>query len=485
MKTIKKDFFLFLIAIAISSYIYSQNQVDALRYSYTLFEGTARNISMSGAFSALGADFSVLSTNPAGIAVYKKSEFVLTPALSYINTKSDYLNNKTDDYKYNLHFSNWGFVFTNYLGDTQSEKHGWKSIHFGVGINRLKSFAEQVLIEGLNMDNSILDAYWAEAQGIHFSDLNPFDTKLAFNTYLLDTAGGPANYVQAHYGGALQRKIIETSGGLSEMVLSFGGNYNERLYMGATVGLASIRYKELAKYMEIDKLDTLVNFNQLTITDGLTTTGSGINFKAGLIFRATDWARLSLAFHTPTFFQMHDNYYREMSSDLDTLGKFKDKSPRGLYDYNLVTPLRLIGGMAFVIPDIGLISAEYEMVDYSQARLRPRGIVGDFTDANEIIRDNYTVASNIRVGTEWIVNPFSLRAGYALYGTPYKTEDLNDASMQFITGGVGYRQQSFFIDLGYKYSIKNEKYYIYSIAPEAAKIEQQRHQLFVSVGFKF
>lgn len=483
MKTMLKNI-LVVIAVSIVIPINAQNQVDALRYSYTLFEGTARNISMGGAFATLGADFSSLSTNPAGIAVYKKSEFVFTPSLNFISTDANYLNTNKNDFKYNFHFSNWGFVFTNNLGTDNSEKSEWKSIHFGFGVNRLVSYAGQTLIEGFNPDNSILDVYSAAAQGTHYSKLNPFDTKLAFNTYLLDTAGGPTNYIQAHYGGALQRKIIETSGATSEMVITFGGNYNNRLYMGATIGLASIRYNEYAKYMEIDEQDTLVNFKQLIIADELKTTGSGVNFKGGLIFRATDWARLSVAFHSPTFYSMNDKYYCEISSDLDTLGKFKDKSPRGLYDYYLSTPLRLIGGLAFVLPDIGLISAEYEMVDYSQARLRPRGIIGDFTETNETIKNIYTVASNIRVGTEWILQPLAFRVGYAFYSSPYKN-NLNDASTQCITGGIGYRQQDFFIDFGYKYALKKENYYLYAIVPEPAQLKQQKHQFFISVGFKF
>lgn len=41
----------------------AQNEVDALLFSQSVYQGTARSMAMGGAFGALGADFSALSTN--------------------------------------------------------------------------------------------------------------------------------------------------------------------------------------------------------------------------------------------------------------------------------------------------------------------------------------------------------------------------------------------------------------------------------------
>ena len=57
--------------LIITSVCFAQNEEDALRYSNLHFGGTARYIGVSGAFGALGADISVLSVNPAGMARYK------------------------------------------------------------------------------------------------------------------------------------------------------------------------------------------------------------------------------------------------------------------------------------------------------------------------------------------------------------------------------------------------------------------------------
>ncbi len=67
--------------LMVSSLIFAQNEVDALRYSFIRHGGTARYTAMSGAFGALGSDFSSLSTNPAGIATFKGSvKMMMSPS---------------------------------------------------------------------------------------------------------------------------------------------------------------------------------------------------------------------------------------------------------------------------------------------------------------------------------------------------------------------------------------------------------------------
>jgi hypothetical protein len=473
-----------ILSLFLSLTLLSQNETDALRYSRLLHGGTARFMSMGGAFSSLGADFSVLSTNPAGIAVYKKSELMFTPGLSLTQTESKYMGTTADDFKYNMNFTNFGMVFAGNLGSSTSTSPEWKGVQFGFGVNRIQSFNGRSIIEGLNENGTILDIYHAYAQGTPFNQLNPFDTELAFNTYLLDTVGFENNYIQAHYGGAKQRKTMTTSGGINEMVLSLGGNYNDKLYVGATIGVPFIKYEEISSYQEIDSRDTLANFKSLTINDELNTYGTGINFKLGLIYRITDWVRISGAFHTPTFFSLTDEWQRSMSSDLEGMGKYNDKSPRGRYEYSLMTPMRVIGGLAFVIAQHGTISAEYELVDYSESRLSEKSISGSFFDQNQAIREKYTAAGNLRVGAEYVIMPFSIRAGYALYGNPFKN-GLNDETEQLISGGIGIREKNYFVDFSYVNSSINSDYYLYPNVVEAASTSTTKHMFLCTVGFKF
>lgn len=442
---------------------FAQNETDALRYSFLMNSGTARFSSMGSSFSALGADFSSLSTNPAGIGVYKSSEFMFTPQITFSNASSSYLGTLSEDSKASFSIPNVGIVFA---GDISSspDKIEWKNVQFGFGINRLADFNNNYLMRGHNSENSILDVYQYLAEGHHFDNLNLYDTRLAFDTWLIDTAGTVDHYEKAFEGGVLQQKSIASSGGINEMVISFGGNYNNRLYLGATLGFPFLNYNETAYYKETDDADTIANFKSLSVNDVLNTTGTGFNFKLGMIYRITDWVRISGAVHTPTFYAMHDTYSRVMKSDLET-GTYSsdDYDPvNGVYDYRLSTPMKLIGGISFVIGKMGAISAEYEMVDYTQAKFRSTDIDYDFFDANEAISTNYTVANNFRVGGELILAPFAIRAGYSYYGSPYAGSYSQDYSINNISAGFGIRDKNYYIDIAYVYSIKHESYDLYN-----------------------
>ena len=87
----------------------SQNVDDALRYSQIFYGGTARFMSMGGAFTALGGDISSISQNPAGIGVFRSSEITLTPQLYHINTSSNFYG-ISNDYLYNFNLNQAGIV---------------------------------------------------------------------------------------------------------------------------------------------------------------------------------------------------------------------------------------------------------------------------------------------------------------------------------------------------------------------------------------
>ncbi len=459
----KKTSLLLIASLFFSITLNAQNEVDALRYSELNLGGTARFISLGGAFSALGADFSTLSTNPAGIGLYKKSEFSFSPSFYRGKTESDFYNNITEDSKFIFNVSNIGVVFPFFLQNkfSKEERSGWKFAQFGFGLNRQNNFNNRMIMESSNHHNSLLTQYLDFADGINYQNLNPFDTEMAFNTYLLDTLGGSSSYISAvPNGGVEQRKVITMSGSMNEFVFTLGGNYNDRLYIGGTLGLPFFSYTETSTYSEFDNADTITDFDAFELHEELTTRGSGINFKFGLIFRASNWVRIGAAFHTPTnYYKVEDDWNKTMKSFWDDGTVLNTESPKGKFDYSLTTPMRVIGSIAFIFGKAGLISADYEYADYAEAKLRSDDY--GFVDENQAIRDKYTAQHNIKIGTEWRLDPITVRGGYAVYGTPFKS-GINDGKRSSVSFGLGLRQRNFFIDLAYVYTHETEDYYLYS-----------------------
>lgn len=494
MKRIRPIGILVMIIMVVS--LNAQNTVDALRYSQITFGGTARYMGMAGAFGAVGADFSTLSSNPAGIGLYKKSEFTITPSVFWGNTSSIYNGYMNEDSKGNFNLSNVGMVISY---DIEEDKPGsdWKNMQFGFGMNRLNNFNNRMIMEGENMDNSLLTYYNDLANGIYYDNLyegvNAFDLGPAFDTYLLDTMpGDPYNYWNAMpvSGGVWQRKSLETYGSMNEMLFSIGGNYKDRLYVGATIGIPFSRYFEESRYTEEALADSVgyYEFSSFAVRQNLEARGTGFNFKFGVIFRAQDWLRLGASIHTPTYFNMRENWKTRTDSYFENGDYYSSVSPYGEYEYRLNTPFRAGGNIAFIIGKIGLISADYEYVDYSNAKFRTTRYVGawdDYQDVNYDIREFYTSANNIRIGTEWRVDNITFRAGYALYGSPYKS-GINDGERTSITGGVGYRERHFFIDFAYVYTKTNEDYYLYDKSyVNPVKNETIMNSIVGTLGFRF
>ena len=92
----QKLLFTFL-SVSLFYYSNAQTEIDALRYSKSDIVGTARFSAMAGAYGALGADFTTLSYNPAGIGFYQFSELTFTPSIGNVVATTYFGGEKNED----------------------------------------------------------------------------------------------------------------------------------------------------------------------------------------------------------------------------------------------------------------------------------------------------------------------------------------------------------------------------------------------------
>jgi hypothetical protein len=485
-----KKIFAIIILATITIAGIAQNENDALRYSRLSYGGTARFMGLGGAFGALGADFSTLSQNPAGIGLYRKSEFTITPQLITASTDAEFFGQTNSDSKYNFNLGNVGMVMNLNLGGNRDASF-LKYVNFGFGMNRVANFNNRMIIGGFNDQSSLLTQYMYEANNngepLSADELDQFGSQLAYNTDVLVYDSSANEYwVDAPNGGILQRKISETWGTINEMVLSAGANFGDKLFLGATVGFPYIRYEEDSRLTETDSKGDISYFKSFTKHDNLVTRGSGINAKIGMIYRPVDFLRIGFAVHTPTSFnEMEDEWYSTVESEFDNGQSYSKTSQTGRFNYKISTPLRLMGNIGLIIGQNGLISADYEYLDYSTARLRSSSY--GFYDENDIIRTNLAPAHNVRLGAEWKYQILSLRGGFGYYGSPYvKNLNVNDGSKKTISCGIGVHEQGYFVDLAYVHSWMSDDYYLYdaSLVPAASTTLQQNY-FAVTLGFRY
>jgi len=470
--------------------VLSQTALDALRYSRIFYNGTARFTGTGGAFGSLGADFSTLATNPAGIAMYRSSEFTISPAFYIGYNKSEYNHTFGRDSEVNFALSNFGFVYTIFTGKA-NRSGGIRSVNIGFGMNRQNDFNERVFIQGPNHTSSILNSFTDILNTPPVTKPNmvrydyPFDIGLAYDCGLIFY-----DSIQKHYfsdmpdGGVFQEKLIRNWGSINEFDLAFGSNIADKLYIGLTIGIPSIRYFSESIYREYDTGDSIPYFQSLSYSYNYSTTGTGVNFKLGLIYRPANWVRFGAAIHTPTWYPDVNDYYNSyMAATYDSVLNYPAQaSPEGFYNYQMMTPFRAIGSLALFIGNLGFISGEYEYVAYNQARYKAPG--DDFEDINTVIRNDYSSPVNFRIGTEWRILIMRIRGGFGYYGSPDRSGDIGPRYI--ISGGFGVHLQRFFADIAYQWTKSESQYYLYDLTMvNAANLTLYSHTITTTVGVKF
>ncbi len=478
--------FLGLLAIVLScGRLQAQSTDDALRYAQTGAGGTARSMGMAGAFSSIGADFSCAATNPAGLALYRRAELSISPALQFSSTETTYLDSTLNDSRNNFNLNHFSYVSARTVSDEQKATRNWYSSSFAIGYNRLANYNRQQSFAGFNTENSIT-AYYADiAAGIPEDQIRetlPFDAGLAYWVYLINPDATGNNYTPVvANGNVLQSQFQFEKGGLDEAALSFAGNYRDKLYLGATLGVPVMNYTREKTYRETDASDIIDNFDNLEQIDVLKAKGTGINGKLGLIYRPLEALRLGFAVHTPTLLRIEEEYSTIMSSFTT---QALDDSSEGSFDYRITTPWHINAGTSFLFGKSGLISLDYAWTDFSQTEFNTDGNDVFRIQMNTAIRQKFKAVSTLRLGGEYAYKIFRFRAGYSLSSSPYKEEALSDLTRQSITGGIGIRDENIFADIAFVHSSDQNRYTPYGGASDVALATNANNVVF-TLGFRF
>jgi hypothetical protein len=463
---------------------------------------------MGGAFTALGGDLSAITLNPAGIAVFRSTEFTVSTQVNFKDNNSNFggYNNSYQFSQFSL--GQIGLVTSMTMG----KGSGLKGLSFGYSYNRTNNYDSHIMIDGISDASSMAD-YWADTSyGLYPDELGYYDSSteqyttvelMAYDSFLTDTLNSSSTSyasIFSRYGnanpvyGQQTSRIIDNSGFTGEHTIVFGANLADKLYIGAGFGITTMFYTGHYKHTEIDAANNIYDFVDFTYTDHFDAEGTGWNFKIGAIFRPVEMMRIGFSFATPTYYNIDEYYFSNLSTflDLNTPNVSDDYngilelSP-GTYRYELNTPYRINTGIAFQIGTMGLISADYEYVDYSNAQFRHGADGYDFYDENEDIRYELKGASNFRVGAEVRFGPAYIRGGYKYYGSAFRSGSMNeDADYNGYSAGIGYRQDKFYLDLSFSGLINYENYLMYPNAwLEPVYMKNHDKILTGTVGLKF
>jgi len=486
-------YFLFLSAfLATAGVTFGQGAVEALNITQPDMKGTARFMSMGGAFGALGGDLSTLSQNPAGIGVYRNGDVGFTLDFDSQNASATSQGFKTSVDQTKFLLNNIGAVLTMRL---QNEM--FPNVNFGFTYNKAVSFNRQYAgkIPALNTSLSNYIAGISNGSQLQEGDMNPTDSYdpwqsntpwlsiLGYNGWLIEPSGKGDNtewYGQWDEGtsGSGSFNVVE-KGSVDEYNIAIGGNIANSVYWGMDFGITNLDYTLSSRWGETLNGAYLSGYDGSYIGNAIwdlnnyyNVNGTGFNYKLGVILKPVQELRIGFAFHTPTWYSLTETY----SGSIDY--KYDDEKPdyvttnEGELAYNDVdfrTPWKMIASVAGVIGNNFILSFDYQWEGYNKMKYSLPGSYGggswepdywdgpwdpyftpapamntrSYTDTNDPYYDvnsdidyYYRSTNTFRVGAEYRVTPsFSLRAGYSYTTSPVK-QDVRDNKEVIYTAGT-------------------------------------------------
>lgn len=476
----------------------AQTMYDALNYSKSDYAGTARTVAMGNAFTALGGDLGAVTINPAGSAVARYSQVTVTPGVN-ISVNSATGTEASYGFEKNLRTSMARFTMPNFGFTINFDTHrtsGLKNWTLGFVANQTANWQDDLVAGGSNTRTSLAGSLASFANGYDVSalsadnaydmipvsdwraiaalqsrvigltpDTNISDEYLGVteNWSLVDNGDGTQHY-EFGLGGAIDQTFgRRTLGNRYDYVINLGGNISDVVFIGANLGITSMRYSHEYYIRETAQDSDLfqTQFNSLTYNYGYDASGVGVYGKFGIIAVPVNGLRIGAAIQTPTSTTITETWRlsAEQTSYAEDYQSGSADSPEGEYTYRLISPFRFNVGAAYTFGSIGLVSVDYEMCNYKSMKFRETDTNDNsgFDTVNSDIRSNMGASHEVRAGVEIKPIPsLAIRAGYN-FSTPAIPEDIEyenqylwertEGNTHSASFGLGYSSKgSFFAD---------------------------------------
>lgn len=499
--------------------VYNQFSNDAVRFSQpTTVAGTARFIGIGGANTSLGGDISSISANPAGLGFYNKSAWSISPVLRIGDFNATYEGTVTGNYGLNFQLPNAGMVFHNRFEEYAGSN--WISGTFGIAWNQKTSFYNVTDYEGtigvgenglvndfmefaiqpFIDDNDNLRVFNNTSDIDQFAYSNPY-TELAYETFLLDQFTLPSDEVivdrydrdpdtgEYTTSSVRQTESIVRTGGITTLDLSYGANYNDKLYLGAGLNIHFLNFNESRTYREYHESPEL---NYFELTEEKEISGAGVGLTVGAIYKPIDMLNIGVSYTTPTFISMNE------VQTLNLTSFFFNEDPylapeiiNEVPEYSFMIPQKISGGATVFLNKYGFVTADVEVIDYSRARFNSNnGAFADFSEGAgpEAIESELRSAVNLRVGAEGRLGVFRVRAGYAYFDNPYNSSGVQsfDQGRYTASGGFGIFRNGFSADITYSLSsFNNPNFYPIPVSEQTVSSDSNISSFRLTLGKSF
>lgn len=482
-----KNLILYFIVL-ICSGLQAQEVHEALRYAQENLSGTARFSAMSGAFGALGGDLSSLNANPAGSAIFLNNQAGATLSRYNTKNKATYFENSmlTKTNSVDLNQAGAVFVFKN-----TNSKSDWKKFSLAINYENTNNFDNASVSAGTNPNNSI-DQYflsYANAnsaqnqegielgvlQNYYYEELNFADQQafLGYQGYIINAIpllSDPLNDKNPNItsyeanipsgGNYYHENEIYSSGYSGKLSFNFATTYKNKLFLGINLNSLFTDYTQSTSFYEDNNNSQTDGLRSLRFNNEIYTYGSGFSFQIGAIAKVTNAIRFGFAYESSSWYNLNDRLRQNLTTRGFKYGNppnssLSNTSTDSDYDiiyepYKLQTPGKITGSLAYVFDKKGLISIDFSSKEYSNTNYKQQADFRSY-NVNSKLKNELSNASEIKIGGEYKIKQWSLRAGYRFEESPYKNKTTL-ADLKGYSGGLGYNFGSTKLDLSYSTS---------------------------------
>lgn len=476
----KKLFIIPLLLCGVSVYAQDTYMNEQLLNNSEDVIGTARFVGMGGAMGALGADMSVISWNPAGIGMFRKSDIALTFGGLW-NNKSIKEENRGAGT-----FDQIGFIY-NFKTDSEVCPY----LNFAINYQKKKNFYRNFYADNLFLNGiSQMDQLGELANFGYDTDWNLTGLAVdneALSTYL-DTEG-KTKYYNKFYGD-YNTYTHHGEGSLRGWDFNVSANLHNRTFLGLTFGVDNIEYSSWTNYFEASSYDDngVEKLGDYSIWNDYRITGYGFNFKLGGIvypFEENPF-RIGFAVESPTWYKFKSSVLMDYTDEVDGT---RSQQVENLLEYNPRTPWKFRASIGSTVGSKFAWDIDYEFANYKDMAQRyPKyawsnsyGGVKDIA-MNDFTHQTLKGVHTLRAGVEIRpISPLAFRLGYNFTSAAYDKDSqfdqltLNSPAMDFITRtnymltkpthilclGMGYKWKHFYFDLAYKVRHQKADFYAF------------------------
>ncbi len=506
----KKLFFL-IPTLLIVQFIFGQYKNDAVRYSLENVQGSARFQALSGAFGALGGDLSAVGINPAGSAVFTESEMTFTTTNFDMENTTSYFDASTTNNFSDLDANQLGVVFVIKNDDKNSK---WKKFALTINYDVTNYLNEQFLAEGTTNTTSVADYFLNYADGLRYGDIIPLVGESISDAYINIGSELGFAHQQAFLGNQIgiirpsddsdpdniqynrvaplttldQRYELYSEGYNTKLTFNLASQYTDKFYFGVSANVHNILYERIILFNEEGYDPAATPLNWMRFDNLLRTEGNGFSFQLGTINKITPNIRVGLSYQSPIWYTLTEELSQEANSNLafpalvQNINLTTSRIVNVFPDYNVQTPSKINGSIAYIFGKNGLLSFDYSRQDFSNLKLKPESDP-NFQAENALISEELKALNTYRLGGEFRVQKLSLRGGYQIQESPYKNEDT--IALTGYSAGIGYKFGGTQIDISYNQSERTSNHQLFETGlTSAAQINRTNKNITVSLTYK-